>query len=87
MVVAGPARTGEATAQAISDSLAKLGIESVYLGQEEQPHRIASVVAEERADTVELCLAGGGVPLLRDLLRDLIRIGRRDVTIVVHRVG
>jgi hypothetical protein len=27
-----------------------------------------------------------GVPLLRDLLRQLLEIGRRDVSIVVHRV-
>jgi hypothetical protein len=37
---------------------------------------------------VELCLArsGGGVLVLRELLRELTELGRRDVSIVVHRV-
>jgi transcription antitermination factor NusA-like protein len=50
--------------------------------------RIAAVAATQRADAVELCVGSGGgkVPLLRELLRELIRIGRRDVSIVVHRV-
>jgi hypothetical protein len=45
------------------------------------------VVAEDKIDAVELCLTpGSGVPLLRELLRELIRIGGRDVSIVVHKV-
>lgn len=58
----------------------------MYLGREQSPPRIAAVVVEQRADAVELCLAGtGGVLLLRELLHELIQVGRRDVSIVVHR--
>jgi hypothetical protein len=31
-------------------------------------------------------LGAGGVVLLRELLRELTGVGRRDVSIVVHRV-
>jgi len=72
--------------RALAASLNELGVETIYLGREQRADRIATVVVEERADAVELCLAGcGGVSLLRDLLRELINIGRRDVSIVVHK--
>jgi hypothetical protein len=47
------------------------------------------LVAEEDANTLELCLAEGakGVVLLRGLLGRLAEIGRRDVSIVVHRAS
>jgi methylmalonyl-CoA mutase cobalamin-binding domain/chain len=74
-------------ARRMAASLEELGVETVYLGREERPEQIAAVVVEERADAVELCFAcGRGVLLLRQLLRELIRRGRRDVSIVVHRV-
>src|SRR4051812_26602308 len=85
VVLAGHVRTGERAAQALTQSLFALGIQAKYLGREDSAHRIAAAVANERADAVELCLGGGGVPLLRELLRELARVGRRDVSIVVHR--
>jgi methylmalonyl-CoA mutase cobalamin-binding subunit len=61
-------------------------VETVYLGREANAARIAAVVVDERADAVEVCLTGGGaVMLLRELLRELTRAGRRDVSIGVHR--
>lgn len=72
---------------AFAESLGELGVETTYLGREESAQRIAAVAADERADSVELCFApGAGVLLLRELLRELIEIGRREVSIVVHRV-
>lgn len=87
VVLAGNLPAGESGARALADSLTELGIESTYLGREESPQRIAAAVEAERADAVELCLAGsGGVSLLRGLLRELAEIGRRDVRVVLHRV-
>jgi methylmalonyl-CoA mutase cobalamin-binding subunit len=87
VVLAGSGGGGDRSAQALAASLGGLGIETVYLGREENASRIAAVVAAERADAIEMCMAGSrGVLLLRQLLRELIEIGRRDVSIVVHRV-
>lgn len=86
VALAGNPRTGDRAARALAESLRGLGIETKYLGKEDSAHRIALAVADERADAVELCLGGGGVMLLRELLRELARIGRRDVSIVVHRI-
>jgi methylmalonyl-CoA mutase cobalamin-binding subunit len=62
-------------------------VDVVYLGRENSARRIAAISAEEEADAVELCLERtGGVLLLRELLRELTQLGRRDVSIVVHRV-
>jgi methylmalonyl-CoA mutase cobalamin-binding domain/chain len=86
VVLAGSGRTGDSPARALAASLNELGVETICLGREQRADRIARVVVEERADAVEVCLAGsGGVLLLRDLLRELIDIGRRDVSIVVHK--
>lgn len=69
-------------------SLAGVGIEAVYIGREGNPAQIARAAVSEAADAVELCLAGsGGVLIIRELLRELDRIGRRDVSLVLHRVG
>jgi len=85
-VLAGRAAASDTPAQALLASLTELGVETIYLGKQDSARRIASVVADEQADSVELCLAGsGGVVLLRDLLRELIELGRRDVSIVAHR--
>jgi methylmalonyl-CoA mutase cobalamin-binding domain/chain len=87
VALAGSVRTGDGAARALATRLDQLGIETTYLGREESARRIAAAVADEGADAVELCLAGtGGVLLLRELLRELSDVGRRDVSIVVHRV-
>jgi methylmalonyl-CoA mutase cobalamin-binding subunit len=87
VVFAHAAPGGDAPARALAESLSALGLDTTYVGRMEDPARIAEAVAAERADTVELWLArgGAGVLLLRALLRELIEIGRRDVSIVVHR--
>lgn len=73
-------------ALALVDALQALGIETMYLGREESASVLAATAVNVQADAVELCLAGGGsVLLLRELLRELVREGRRDVSIVVHR--
>jgi methylmalonyl-CoA mutase cobalamin-binding subunit len=87
VVAVGSRGLGEASALNLIESLNELGVETVFIGSEECPSRIATTAASERADAVEVCLAGGaGVAFLRQLLRELIRVGRRDVSIVVHRV-
>jgi methylmalonyl-CoA mutase cobalamin-binding subunit len=75
-------------AQKLTRSLGALGVETQYLGHHDDAEEIATLVAKERADTVELCMAAGasGVLLLRGLVRRLIEIARRDVSIVIHRI-
>jgi methylmalonyl-CoA mutase cobalamin-binding domain/chain len=86
VVLAGNGAHDEREARRLIGSLADLGIEARYLGRETNARDIASAAAEQGADAIEVCLTGGGgVILLRDLLRELIAIGRRDVSIVVHR--
>jgi hypothetical protein len=85
--MAGSAEARGATVRRLLQSLGDLGVETVYLVGEDSAGRIAEVVAREEADAVELFLVGrGGVPLLRELLRELTRVGRRAVSIVPHRV-
>jgi methylmalonyl-CoA mutase cobalamin-binding domain/chain len=87
VVVAGTGDADDRAVEGLISTLGGLSVETIYLGREQRPSRIATVVAEQQADAIELCLAGaGGVLLLRDLLRELIQIGRRDVSIVVHRM-
>jgi methylmalonyl-CoA mutase cobalamin-binding subunit len=77
---------GDAPAEALVASLRGLGVQVTYLGREDSAERIAHMVTEERADALELCLApSGGVQLLRELLRELAKTGRRGVSIVVHK--
>ena len=86
VVLAGDGPIDEREARRLIGSLAELGIEASYLGRETNARDIACAAAEQGADAIEVCLTGaGGVILLRDLLRELIAIGRRDVSIVVHR--
>jgi methylmalonyl-CoA mutase cobalamin-binding subunit len=87
VVFAGGPAASEHPARALERSLIELGVATRYVGRERDAGRIAEIVVDEGADAVELCLAGdaGGVLLLRELLRRLIEIGRRDVSIVVHR--
>jgi methylmalonyl-CoA mutase cobalamin-binding domain/chain len=88
VVLTGAAENGDRGARALAESLTRMGVEAVYLGREDSARRIADAVVEQRADAVELVLDGaGGVPLLRQLLRELIEVGRRDASIVVHRLG
>jgi hypothetical protein len=77
----------DAPARALARSLSKLGVETVYLGREDEPARLAAAIVRERADSVELWLEGGaaGVRVVRELLRHLVVLGRGDVSIVVHR--
>jgi methylmalonyl-CoA mutase cobalamin-binding domain/chain len=87
VVLAGQGGVSDRGARALAASLAGAGIESIYLGREGSPARIARAAVAEAADAVELCIAGGGgVLIIRELLRELDRIGRRDVTLVLHRV-
>jgi methylmalonyl-CoA mutase cobalamin-binding subunit len=76
----------EREARRLIGALGALGIEVTYLGADVDACDIALAAAEQGADAIEVCMTGsGGVILLRDLLRELIAIGRRDVSIVVHR--
>jgi methylmalonyl-CoA mutase cobalamin-binding domain/chain len=85
--MAGAPEISDRPAMVLAESLTELGVEARYLGREDRAREIAAVVAAEQIDAVELCLTpGAGVLLLRELLRELIRIGRRDVSIVVHKV-
>jgi methylmalonyl-CoA mutase cobalamin-binding domain/chain len=87
VVLAGDERVSDRGARALARSLGAAGIEILYLGREASACRIAASVADARADAVQVCLAGaGGMVLLRDLLRELKRRERPDVSIVVHRV-
>jgi methylmalonyl-CoA mutase cobalamin-binding subunit len=87
VVLAGEGVVSEAAPRALKESLAAIGIDAVYIGQEANPTRIARLAVREAADAVELCLVGRrGVLILRELLRELERLGRRDVSLVVHRV-
>jgi methylmalonyl-CoA mutase cobalamin-binding subunit len=86
-VQVGEPRTGDQAARALTDSLSGFGVEATYVGIHEDAEPIAAAAVAARADSVEVCLRRGtGIPILRDLLRELIRIGKREVSIVVHRV-
>jgi methylmalonyl-CoA mutase cobalamin-binding domain/chain len=87
VVFAGQARASDRGAIALASALNESGVEILYLGREPSARRIATYAVEARADAVEVCVAGGGaVILLRDLLRELKRLDRHGVSIVVHRV-
>lgn len=87
VAIAGGGIIDDKPARALAASLVEMGIETIYLGREGDVERIAAAVVNRGADSVELCLSGyGGVVLIRNLLRELIRLGRRDVSIVIHRV-
>jgi len=89
VVLAGEAPGSDRPVAALVESLHSLGIETTWLGNEYSPERIAAEVAAVGADAVELCLGKGaaGVLMLRALLRELVQIDRRDVSIVVHRLA
>jgi methylmalonyl-CoA mutase cobalamin-binding domain/chain len=87
VVMVGDLRTSDAGARALSRSLQGVGIDTVYLGRAGGASEIAASATELGADAVEVCVAGGGaVAVLRELLRELRRLGRPDVGIIVHRI-
>jgi methylmalonyl-CoA mutase cobalamin-binding subunit len=87
VVLAGRGPLTDHGPRALAESLEKAGIETIYIGHEQSPGRIARIAAAEGADAVEVCLAGGGgADILRGLLRELSRIDRREISIVPHRV-
>jgi methylmalonyl-CoA mutase cobalamin-binding subunit len=87
LVIAGDRRVSDRSARALAEALHKAGRETLFLGHETNARRIAGLAAEVGADAVEVCVAGGGaVPLLCELLRELRRVGRREVSILVRRV-
>ena len=87
VVFAGETRASDRGAQALASSLHQAGVQTLYLGREASARRIAACAAEACADAVEVCVAGGGaVGLLRELLRELKRLDRPGISIVVHRV-
>jgi methylmalonyl-CoA mutase cobalamin-binding domain/chain len=87
VVMAGDGRTSDRGARALAQSLADAGTPILYLGRARSAQQIAHAAAEAEADAVELCLPGaGGVMLIRELLRELNGLGRRHVSLVVHRV-
>jgi methylmalonyl-CoA mutase cobalamin-binding domain/chain len=87
VVFVGDARGSDRGARALASSLEETGIEILYLGRATTARRIALSAAEAGAEAVEVCIArGGAVTLLRDLLRELKLVDRREISIVVHRV-
>jgi methylmalonyl-CoA mutase cobalamin-binding domain/chain len=86
IVVAPDCAHGERSAASIGAALTELGVEVRYVGRERDPKRIAAFVVDNAADSIEVCLnsTGGGHFLLM-LLRELTAVGRRHVSIVVHR--
>jgi methylmalonyl-CoA mutase cobalamin-binding domain/chain len=87
VVLAGDGGVSDRGARALADSLAVAGIEPIYVGRERSPAQIARTAVAEAADAVELCLGAGGVLIIRELLRELDRIGRRDISLVLHRMA
>jgi methylmalonyl-CoA mutase cobalamin-binding subunit len=86
VVVVGESTTSERPVLALAESLGRAGVETVCVGRENSPRRVASAVVEHSADAVDLCLeASGGVAFIRELIRELARVDRRHVAIVLHR--
>jgi methylmalonyl-CoA mutase cobalamin-binding subunit len=87
VVLAGDCRLSDRPARALADSLGGMGFDVTYIGHEVSGRSIAAAVLDSAADSVEICLTRtGGVPILRELLRELTSAGRHHVSIVVHRV-
>ena len=76
----------DSNAHAVVSSLRDAGIEILNLGHEASARRIATFAADAGADSVEVCVSrGGGLVLLRDLLRELKGLDEQGISIVVHR--
>jgi methylmalonyl-CoA mutase cobalamin-binding domain/chain len=88
VVFAGESPRSDMGAQALASSLSEVGVEVIYLGFETDARRIATSAADTGADAIEVCVAGrGAILLIRELLRELHRLGRCGVHIVVRRVN
>lgn len=87
VVLAGEGSASESDGRALVNSIAAFGVQTHYLGNESNASRIVAAVTRHQADAIDLCVAQPGcVLLLRQLLRELMDAGRRDVSIVVHRI-
>jgi methylmalonyl-CoA mutase cobalamin-binding subunit len=87
VAIAGDTRTSDSDAMQLVRSLEEIGIQTSYKGRVDDPKRIAAAVRDEGADAVEICLgADGAVMVLLELLHQLTVVGRRDASIVVHRI-
>jgi methylmalonyl-CoA mutase cobalamin-binding domain/chain len=87
VVLAGDGVGTDLGARALVRSLRHAGVEIVYLGREPSARRIAITATHAGAQAVEVCVLGGGaMRLLRDLLRELKRLDRGHVSVVVHRI-
>jgi methylmalonyl-CoA mutase cobalamin-binding domain/chain len=88
VVATGGSTIGDRQASRLAEALRRLGVDASYAGEVDCGRRIATAAVEAGAHSVELCLhrGGGGIALLRQLLHELDEMGRRDVSIVVHRI-
>jgi methylmalonyl-CoA mutase cobalamin-binding subunit len=87
IVLVGDDRVADSSARALAQSLHDAGIATEYLGRESSARRVSAAAVVGRADAIEVCLPGaGGVRFLRELLSELNAAGRRQVSIVVHRI-
>jgi methylmalonyl-CoA mutase cobalamin-binding subunit len=88
VVFVGDDRVSDDGAKALAGSLGKCGVVALYVGRINDASRIAAAAQGAGADAVEVCVAGpsAGVHLLCELLRELRRIGRGGVGVVVHRI-
>jgi methylmalonyl-CoA mutase cobalamin-binding domain/chain len=83
----GDGHTSDRGARALAESFTQAGIETVYIGRGLSANEIARAALDEQADSVAFCVAGGGgIALLRELLRELRAAGPGGVSIIVHRV-
>lgn len=88
VVFVGSVSASDCAARALARSLTEFGIGTIYVEPGTDARGIALAAVEQNADAVEICVDRGtpGVPLLRALLRQLVEMKRRDVSIVVHRL-
>lgn len=88
LVFVGDGPANDSVARRLAQSLDDVGVRVLYLGRQESARSIARAVVNARADALELCLGRTrGVRLLRELLRELRHLDRRDVSIVIHKIN
>jgi len=85
IVIAKPGLDGhDVGAKVVCLALRDAGMEVVYTGLRKSPAQIAHVALEEGADAVGLSvLSGSHVPLTRQVLAELERLGIADTTVLV----